>query len=676
MFCKSCGKLLKETDKFCSKCGASAEVNVDETLVNDKVEETSAYAEVTETPANDAVEEAPSYDEVTETPANDAVEEAPSYAEVTETPANDAVKEAPSYDEVTETPVNATEDQASGEDSLPNTGVTEKLDATPNETSAQMYYGTENYGYHIPPEPQKKKRSAGKIIAVVAAAAVIVVGGVGVVNASAINNLVKQSFSSPESYFQYVEEKQVKETSSAVADLYGSYLERYETLDTKSTSGEMKIELGANARAMLQALTATDMSFLENATITYECGYQENAMGLNLGMLIGDKQVISLESLLDMEGGMAYFLIPELSNQYLSTPLDMSEVDVSANMNQMSEAVKMMPSADVVEDLYLDYYTTAISCIDTVEKRSETIEAGGISQKCTVLTATIDNETAKEMVEVVCTKLKTDKKIETVIKDFANVENAMVEGSADGETMYQEFVQAMDESLASVDSLAMDENITMTIWVNAKGEIVGRDVRVSDAEVKYMAPSKGSKVGFRASITADGENYAIEGSGKVSMNKLSGEYAISSNGTDYVSLEVKDYDVKKMKDGYFNGTFTLSMTSEGSRALTETAMTANYDLQFDCKSSKDSSEIKISVLSLDQLMGALTITSNLKDKVDVTLPSAEVVVSAEDETALMNWISSVDWAGFTASLREAGLPSELVDSIESATSSLSVYSNY
>lgn len=681
MFCKSCGKLLKETDKFCSKCGASIEMSVDEAPVNDDVaevsandmvEEASIYAEVT---TEDTVKETPMYSEVTENPVSEAVEETPMYSEATENSANEVVEETPAYSEATETPVNNTVEQTSVEDSAPTAGVTERLDATPSQTNAQMYYGTDNYGYHIPPEPQKKKRSAGKIIAVVAAAAVVVVGGVGVVNASAIGNFVKQSFSSPQSYFQYVEEKQAKETASTVADLYGSYLEQYENMDTQSASGEITIELGANARAMLQALTSTDMSFLENTKLTYEVGYQEKIMGLNLGMLISDKNVISVESILDMEGGMAYFLIPELSSQYLSTPLDMSDVDTSANM-QMSQVVKTMPNADIVEDLYMDYYTTAISCIDNVEKSSETIEAGGISQKCTVLTATIDNETAKEMVEVVCTKLKSDENVETVVKDLANAQNAMEEGSADGEAMYQEFVQTMDEAIASADSISLDENITMTVWVNGKGEIVGRDVHVSDAEVKYVAPSKGNKVGLEASITADGTNYAIEGSGKVSMNKLSGEYAISSNGTDFVNLEVADYDVKKMEDGYINGTFTLSMTSEASRALTETAMTANYDLQIDCKSSKDSSEVKISILSLDQLMGAVTITSNMNGKVDATLPAADAVVSAEDETALYNWIASVDWASFTASLREAGLPSEFVDSIESATSGLSVYSNY
>ncbi len=650
MLCKSCGKILKETDKFCSKCGATVEVGESES---------------------------PVYDEVSETPVQDELKESSAYNEVNETPVQDEVNTAPAYAQVNETPVQNEVNQSSAESGFFNASMTEQSAGTSmmmNQQPGQVNnYGYQN-GNHIPPEPQKKKKSpVGKIVAAVAGVAVVGVACTCVVNASAINNFVKKSFSSPTSYFQYVEEKQMKEAAATISNAYGNYLDQYEDIGNKSANGEITIELGAQARAMLEVATSTDMSFLEKASITYESGFKDSVMGMNLGMLISDKPVISIDTLFDMNSGMAYFLIPELSTQYLSTIMDDVTSEANIDMDVYSDIVEAMPDEDTIEDICLEYYTTAISCIDDVEKSNGTLEAGDISQSCTVLTATIDSESAQKIAETVLTKAKSDKNIENVIKDWVNVEKVIDEDAEDADTVYEEFIQTVDEGLASVGDITLDENITMTIWVNNKGDIVGRSVCAGGDEVKYSMPSKGKKVGFEASITAESENYVIAGSGKVSGNKLSGEYKIAANGTEYVNLEVKDYDVKKMEDGYLNGTFIVSMTPEASTALTQTSLVSNYDLQFDCTTSKDSSKVKISVLSMEQLFGAITITSNMDGKMDIAIPAADTVVSTEDEEALYNWISSIDWASFTAGLRESGVPSVLVDQIESATNELYMY---
>lgn len=643
MLCKSCGKILKETDKFCSKCGAPIEVTANET---------------------------PIYNEVNETPVQDEVKES---FERNETPVQNGMNEAPVQNGMNEAPVQNGMNESPVQESTAFVSMMEQSSAQNNpQMDPVQGYGYQ-YGNHIPLEPQKKKKSpVGKIIAVVAGVVVVGVACTCVVNASAINNFVKKSFSSPESYFQYVEGKQAKKTASTISGVYGNYLEQYKAAEN-TASGEVTIELGAQTRAMLEATTSMDMSFLENASITYESGFKENVMAMNLGLAISDNPVLSFDTLFDMNDGMAYFLFPELSEQYLATSLEDMSGESFTSMGQISEIAEGMPDEDAIEDICYEYYTTAIACIDDVEKTNGTLEAGDISQNCTVLTATIDSESMQKIADTVLTKAKTDKNIESVIKDWVNTQNAMGTDVQDADTVYQEFVESVDEELASVGDITVDETIIMTVWVNNSGKVIGRSVSAGDSELKYAVPTKGRKVGFEASMTEDGENFAIEGSGKVSGNKLSGEYVIASNGTEYVNLEVKDYDVKKMKDGYLNGTFTASMTPAASTALTETSLVANYDLQFDCTASKDSSKVKISVLSLDQLVGAITITSNMGGTVDTTLPSADAVVSAEDEEAMVNWVTSVDWDGLVANLREAGLPSELVDQIEAATSELSVY---
>lgn len=607
MFCKNCGKTLKETDKFCAKCGTPVEVSATES---------------------------PMYNEVDFTPTQEVL---------------------PDTEEVVSN----------------KTAILRPEDAP--TAMNQVVGGTENYGYQMPQQPQKKKSPVGKIIAAVAAVAVVGSVSVVAVNASAINNFTKKAFSSPVSYLQYVEEKQAKETASTIAGMYGNYLDAYKAKGENSVSGEVTVELGDQARRMLATYSPVDLSFLEKTSLKYESGYQDNVLGFNLDMLIGEKPVITLDTLFDMNGNMAYFMIPELSNQYLSTSISTSSGDVSTTMNQLSGMADSMLEEALIEKLYTDYYTTAISCIDDVKKSNGTIEAGGVSQKCTVLTATIDSEAAQKMSEKVLTKLKSDKNVEDLIKDCANVANAMEDGSADAEAMYQDFLQYVDGELSSVESISMDENITMTIWVDGKGDILGRSFNASGMETKYIMPGKGKNYGFEASVTGDSTNYVIEGNGKITGGILSGDFKIASNGTEYANLEVKDYDVKKMKDGYLNGTFTVSMTPESSTELTGTSLVANYDLQIACTSSKDSSKVKISVLSLDQLLGAITITSNMNGKLDTTLPSADAVVSTEDQAALFTWITSIDWAGFTTRLRDAGVPSELVDQIESATSALSMY---
>jgi len=102
-----------------------------------------------------------------------------------------------------------------------------------------------------------------------------------------------------------------------------------------------------------------------------------------------------------------------------------------------------------------------------------------------------------------------------------------------------EFLESLEYSLESIEASKeyanSEDEIIMKVYINSKGEVVGRDI-VSDnsyesVEIKYYMPESGGNYGMELSMLVYNNYYdyeelcfMLEGKGKKSSSKLSGKF--------------------------------------------------------------------------------------------------------------------------------------------------------
>ena len=74
----------------------------------------------------------------------------------------------------------------------------------------------------------------------------------------------------------------------------------------------------------------------------------------------------------------------------------------------------------------------------------------------------------------------------------------------------------------------------------------------------YLCTADGDKRGFSMQLGSGDDKVAIEGSGELKGDLLSGTYTISSGEADAAVIDVTDYDTKAVQDGIWKGTYTIS----------------------------------------------------------------------------------------------------------------------
>ena len=118
--------------------------------------------------------------------------------------------------------------------------------------------------------------------------------------------------------------------------------------------------------------------------------------------LVGGNQLLDFTVLVDSENGYMYFNLPQLKEQYVK--FDLSTLMSSGDYNDTTEAMEMLstffeslPDDETSTEIISRYLTVIVESVDDVEQESDTITANGVEQKCTKLTATIDEDSVKSI---------------------------------------------------------------------------------------------------------------------------------------------------------------------------------------------------------------------------------------------------------------------------------------
>lgn len=525
------------------------------------------------------------------------------------------------------------------------------------------------------------------------AIAVVVIALIAVVVVGATSGVFKRAFSSPESYYQYVEQKNIDRVVSDVTDYYGNAVDSINDADNQQASAEISVQLEDGGRALAGAFAPIDLSWLEKVTLKGDVAVGDE-MGANLEILLNEDSLATLQYIMD--GDTMYVRIPELSQSYLS--LDMAEMMYEYGMpadTQMFDSVydmyEEMPEADALKKVMDRYTSMAINHVTTVEKAKGKIVLDDITQTCTRLDVTITAQDLADLMLEMIPELQKDEDLEEIIRDLAKMMQTVPEAGYyyDEDTVYNEFLDELADLLDEVEEWQQyvdagyvgEETIDMTIWVNGKDEIVGRTVAFDDETLfEYYMPMDGDD--YNLYIAVPSEEIVVSGSGTKTSSVLSGDFDVTVYGEELFTLNVKDFSYSEMKDQKWSGTFTFTP----SEALLEEADMdigiSTFALRLNCEvKGQDSSSLVLTLMNAQTELVSIAVNAETTSKAEVpTLSSSDQVYNAIDEDEVMEYLMDADWDALLDGLRNSDLPAEYVSYAEMYVSEMqemfSYYSYY
>ena len=491
--------------------------------------------------------------------------------------------------------------------------------------------------------------------------------------------------------YQEAEKTALANVVSELPGAWDDYLENYQK-SCEGTKGTFTLTVEDTGRALAGALMGgTDVSWLQSITFDSDITIKDGVEAIVSGLLLNDTKLCDLNFYMDLANMVEYIQIPELSDGYISAPIEgtvttsegvaeNSQEIMSAYMNALSDLSSALPDSETLGTL-LDRYGNII--IDNIEEGSsveESVSVDGISEDCTAYEGTVSEKAVTAMAEGILTAAKDDAEIKGLFEQWA--------GASNGEDQYQQFEDAVADMLDSIGSadgeVSEDPVFSSKVWVNADNKIVGREFAVIDgAETTpvftWKAPSDGDTSALLLEITAEDSSLTLTGSGTTSDGLLNGDYIFAIDGTEAADINVENLETKPEKAGYYNGTLNVTFpVAEADAANTDgeseaaSNPLAGFGLVINLKSdaSTDSSSIGLTVTTSGAPIATLTISGGYGDGVDIPdLTSLDKTYDGSDDAAMTEYVANINWDTFLANIKAAGVPDELATQLETILTS-------
>ena len=491
--------------------------------------------------------------------------------------------------------------------------------------------------------------------------------------------------------YQEAEKTALANVVSELPGAWDDYLENYQK-SCEGTKGTFTLTVEDTGRALAGALMGgTDVSWLQSITFDSDITIKDGVEAIVSGLLLNDTKLCDLNFYMDLANMVEYIQIPELSDGYISAPIEgtvttsegvaeNSQEIMSTYMNALSDLSSALPDSETLGTL-LDRYGNII--IDHIEEGSsveESVSVDGISEDCTAYEGTVSEKAVTAMAEGILTAAKDDAEIKGLFEQWA--------GASNGEDQYQQFEDAVADMLDSIGSadgeVSEDPVFSSKVWVNADNKIVGREFAVIDgAETTpvftWKAPSDGDTSALLLEITAEDSSLTLTGSGTTSDGLLNGDYIFAIDGTEAADINVENLETKPEKAGYYNGTLNVTFpVAEADAANTDGESEAASNplagfgmvINLESDASTDASSIGLTVTTSGAPIATLTISSGYGDGVDIPdLTSLDKTYDGSDDAAMTEYVANINWDTFLANIKAAGVPDELATQLETILTS-------
>ena len=295
------------------------------------------------------------------------------------------------------------ENRVISEEQLNDRQPEEMYDAVPAEQESAFQLNMEGN------QPEKRRSPVGIILAAVG---VLLVAAVLVMLlVPACRAFVVRTFQSPEKLMYNVYSEAV---SGAMENVDTAALEQKASskTDTHLLLGDQVVSLAAS---MLYS-QPEDLKALSDISVSCVINTQEDAQMMDLTLLLSGTEIVSAEQYTDQKNGKMYIVLPELNQQALM--IDTSDIYDAETIKQLDELAQMNVDKKLLETLALRYMKQYFDAFESVEKTSKTVQLQGVTQKVTVLEATITERAQYEVLIAIFEALKTDQDAKQLIESL------------------------------------------------------------------------------------------------------------------------------------------------------------------------------------------------------------------------------------------------------------------
>ena len=487
-----------------------------------------------------------------------------------------------------------------------------------------------------------------------------------------------------------------KETEKAafakIIEEFGTdYAKSLSEMDTEEVKGnaEIKVSLEDGGKAILGMLSPVDISWLADASISGNVSMSDKSMTEFMDVNVNGTKICTIEYYFDTENSEIYMRIPELSDGYIKMNMEQmtqeaveeadqeldssftTSLDLADSMNSYFSTLENLPEADLLTSI-LTRYTDIIfdNVADAENPGAQEAVAGDVSQELSVLEGHVTQAEALPMFQQILDTAKSDEELKGLIETWTEAMN-------DPDYTYETFLEAIEDMEKDLDTEAdeTDESgFILRAWVDSDGEVVGRQFLLNDEQEEelfgYLCTADGDKRGFSMQLGSGDDKVAIEGSGELKGDLLSGTYTISSGEADAAVIDVTDYDTKAVQDGIWKGTYTISGAPVEDEDGNSYDPFGGMQLIFTADGAdEDSIDWNLAIAAGGATLGSVSLTGGNGGEAlaAVDVASLTDVYDFSNDDEIEAYTASMNMDAITENLTSAGMPEGWLDDVIAAT---------
>lgn len=369
----------------------------------------------------------------------------------------------------------------------------------------------------VPKKKRKAFRIAGGILLLLIAAAILLS------RSAWLRNTIALAALSPSSYYKMTEAAGLASDTGALADTAKKIADYINPGEGKGNASRLTAQIRFADGLLPFSLSLPDIT--ADMTFSFAGGIGKTQADAKAGLI-----KIKALGFVNPADGLAYLGFPDLTASFLkytSSPKTLSLPGGASITLDLRAA-----TAGEWKSLFQKLAKILSDSADSVVLlKNQTAECSGLSDTYTKIQVLFEPETQCDILETLCT------------------EPALNHGPDSSERFNR------------TDFLAQAEPLTMTVWVDSRGKVTGREFQSASkpsASLSWMLINDGSRYGF-AFHSSDGsaaggpDAVTVTGTAQKLENRLSGTIETS----DKTSVSFTDLEWIDQKTGQFCGTFEI-----------------------------------------------------------------------------------------------------------------------
>ena len=263
----------------------------------------------------------------------------------------------------------------------------------------------------------------------------------------------------------------------------------------------------------------------------------------------------------------------------------------------------------------------------------------------------VSEENLRALLTRLCAALREDPDVRTLVENYGK--------AASRSGLYADFLNAVDDLAARTADIKLKEDIRLFLWVNSRGVLRGFELGYQNDSLLVQLPVRSKDFGLMLGYTDGNTDVTLFGTGSKDGKKLSGRFTLSQDEEELLSLELRDVESGA-------GAFTLKPAMELYRRMdipsSQARMLENLSLSGSYSWEKNRASAHFDLLWQDTAPYV---------GVDYTLSvgasgGIEAPREAVEPSAWLGGITAEKLSAWTDTLKEAGVPGELADQLQTA----------